>query len=180
MHLTGRLFLACVFSASAYDKFLRVPGEVQVVTSLHIPAPRTVLVLVGVFETLGALALVIGIYARQPSVLLALFMVVISLAVLRFWSPAGGGRSARPEVERLCRQRRHRRRPLLRHRVRPRSILLAASTCRHDWASSPGDHATGQCRQALPTYLGSTLSAQGHEVLGRSVNHIHRVDGSPT
>ena len=90
MHLTGRLFLACVFAASAYDKFLRAPGEVQVVTSLHIPAPRTVLVLVGVFETLGALALVIGIYARQASVLLALFMAVISLAVLRFWSPAGG------------------------------------------------------------------------------------------
>jgi putative oxidoreductase len=91
MHLTGRLFLACVFAASAYDKFLRVPGEVQVVTSLHIPAPRTVLVRVGVFETLGALALVIGIYARQASVLLALFMVVISLAVLRFF------------LKRLCR-----------------------------------------------------------------------------
>lgn len=55
--------------------------------NLHIPAPASAEVLVGVCEVIGALALVLGIYAQIASILLAIFMVGISFAVLTFWSP---------------------------------------------------------------------------------------------
>jgi putative oxidoreductase len=84
--LAGRLCLAVVFAASAATKFERQPSEIQVVSNLHIPAPATLLVLIGAFETIGGLALVVGIYSRVSSALLALFMITISFAVLGFWS----------------------------------------------------------------------------------------------
>ena len=84
--LAGRICLAVVFAASAYTKLEREPREVQVIANLHMPVPAMLLVLVGVFETAGALALVLGVYVQAASALLALFMIVISFFVLGFWS----------------------------------------------------------------------------------------------
>ena len=85
--LIGRCCLAAVFAISALSKFRRDPTEVKVLANLHIPAPVSAEVLVGVCEVIGALALVLGAYAQIASILLALFMIVVSLAVLTFWSP---------------------------------------------------------------------------------------------
>jgi putative oxidoreductase len=38
-------------------------------------------------RVIGALALVLGVYAQIASILLAIFMIVVSFAVLTFWSP---------------------------------------------------------------------------------------------
>jgi len=84
--LAGRVCLAVVFAASAYTKLERQSNEVQVIANLHMPVPATLLLLVGVFETAGVLALVLGVYSRAASALLALFMIVISFVVLGFWS----------------------------------------------------------------------------------------------
>jgi putative oxidoreductase len=85
--LIGRCCLAAVFAVSALSKFRRDPAEVKVLANLHIPAPASVEMLVGVCEVIGALALVLGAYAQIASILLALFMIVVSFAVLTFWSP---------------------------------------------------------------------------------------------
>jgi len=85
--LLGRCGLSVVFAASAISKFRTNPAEVKVLANLHIPAPTTVKLVVGVCEVIGVIALVFGIYARLASVLLAIFMVAISFAVLSFWSP---------------------------------------------------------------------------------------------
>jgi uncharacterized membrane protein YphA (DoxX/SURF4 family) len=85
--LIGRSFLAAVFGISALSKFRRDPAEIKVLANLHIPAPASAEVLVGVCEVIGALALVLGIYAQIASILLAIFMIGISFTVLTFWSP---------------------------------------------------------------------------------------------
>lgn len=85
--LVGRCCLAAVFAASASSKFRREPNEVKILANLHIPAPAKMEVLVGVCEAIGVVALVSGIYAQAASVLLAIFLIVISFAVLSFWSP---------------------------------------------------------------------------------------------
>ena len=85
--LIGRCCLAVVFGISALSKFRREPAEIKVLANLHIPAPASAEVLVGVCEVIGALALVLGIYAQIASILLAIFMVGISFAVPTFWSP---------------------------------------------------------------------------------------------
>jgi putative oxidoreductase len=85
--LIGRSCLAAVFGISALSKFRRDPAEIKVLANLHIPAPASAEVLVGVCEVIGALALVLGIYAQIASILLAIFMIAISFTVLTFWSP---------------------------------------------------------------------------------------------
>jgi putative oxidoreductase len=85
--LIGRFCLAAVFAISALSKFRQDPTEIKVLANLHIPAPASAEVLVGVLEVIGALALVLGIYAKIASILLAIFMIVVSFAVLTFWSP---------------------------------------------------------------------------------------------
>ena len=85
--LIGRCCLAVVFGISAISKFRREPAEIKVLANLHIPAPASVEVLVGVCEVIGALALVLGVYAQIAAILLVIFMVGISFAVLNFWSP---------------------------------------------------------------------------------------------
>jgi putative oxidoreductase len=69
--LIGRSCLAAVFGISALSKFRRDPAEIKMLANLHIPAPASAAVLVGVFEVIGALALVLGIYAQIASILLA-------------------------------------------------------------------------------------------------------------
>jgi putative oxidoreductase len=85
--LIGGFCLAAVFAISALSKFRRDPTEIKVLANLHIPAPASAEVLVGVCEVIGALALVLGVYAQIASILLAIFMIVVSFAVLTFWSP---------------------------------------------------------------------------------------------
>jgi putative oxidoreductase len=85
--IIGRFCLAVVFAISALSKFRRDPTEIKVLANLHIPAPASAEVLVGVCGVVGALALVLGIYAQIASILLAIFMIGISFAVLTFWSP---------------------------------------------------------------------------------------------
>jgi uncharacterized membrane protein YphA (DoxX/SURF4 family) len=82
--IAGELNQSC---RSPCCKFRREPAEIKVLANLHIPAPASAEVLVGVCEVIGALALVLGIYAQIASILLAIFMVGISFAVLTFWSP---------------------------------------------------------------------------------------------
>lgn len=84
--LVARCCLALVFAVSAVSKFRQASDEVAMLTDLRIPAPERVMGLIGVCESVGVLALVFGIYVQLVSVLLAIFLVVVTFAVLRFWS----------------------------------------------------------------------------------------------
>ena len=87
--LFGRVLVATMFFTSARDKFRLDAAEVQQVASLHLPAPAFFLVLTGVFEGAGGVALVLGVYARVAAGALALFIVFVSLVFVKFWSFEG-------------------------------------------------------------------------------------------
>lgn len=84
--LAGRVLLALMFIGSAIDKFRLNPVELQQIASLHLPSPKTIERLTGVFEVIAALALVLGIYARVAAVALALFVMFVSIMFVQFWS----------------------------------------------------------------------------------------------
>lgn len=84
--LLGRCFLALVFAVSASTKYRRSPDEIKILAGLHFPAPATAEVLVGICETIGVLSLVFGFYTRLASLLLCVFIIAISFAVLPFWT----------------------------------------------------------------------------------------------
>jgi putative oxidoreductase len=89
LFLLGRCALAVVFVFSAMTKLRLEPAEQKVLASLHIPAPALVEFSIGIFETLCVAALALGIYARIASVLLAIFLIGITLVVvLPFWLKA--------------------------------------------------------------------------------------------
>src|ERR1700688_3771877 len=81
--------MATMFFTSARDKFRFDATEVQQVASLHLPVPAFFLVLTGVFEGAGGVALVWGVYARVAAGALALFTTFVSLVFVRFWSFKG-------------------------------------------------------------------------------------------
>ena len=87
--LVARLLMATMFFTSARDKFRLDATEIQQVASLHLPVPAFFLVLTGVFEGPGGVALVLGVYARVAAGALALFTVFVSLVFVRFWSFVG-------------------------------------------------------------------------------------------
>jgi putative oxidoreductase len=92
--LIGRCLLSLVFAASAYDKFRAPPEELAMLRRLHLPFPRLVESGIGVFEVLGAISLISGIYARPMSLLLGLFLCFVTVVVMRFWSEQEPKRSA--------------------------------------------------------------------------------------
>ena len=87
--LVSRVLMATMFFTSARDKFRLDATEVQQVASLHLPVPAFFLVLTGIFEGAGGVALALGVYARLAAGALALFTVFVSLVFVRFWSFEG-------------------------------------------------------------------------------------------
>ncbi|MGY4819600.1 DoxX family protein [Pseudomonas chlororaphis subsp. piscium] len=87
--LAARCLLATLFVVSAFDKLRLDPDEMKQIESLHLPFPAVVEWLTGLFEILGAISLVFGIYARVTAVVLALFVAFVSLMFVRFWTVPG-------------------------------------------------------------------------------------------
>lgn len=87
--LVGRVLLALMFVVSAVDKFRLNQTETQQIASLNLPAPAFFLRLTGLFELLGVVSLIFGIYARVFAAALALFVGVVSLLFVNFWSFRG-------------------------------------------------------------------------------------------
>ena len=63
-------------------------------SSLRLPFPRLIERGIGVFETVGVMSLVLGVYAQLISLLLAAFMLVVTILFMHFWSEHGEKRSA--------------------------------------------------------------------------------------
>ena len=91
--LVARCLLSLIFAASAYDKFMAPPREIAMLASLHLPFPRLIERGIGVFEAVGVVWLVLGVYARPMALLLGLFMLVATFLFVRFWSEQGEARS---------------------------------------------------------------------------------------
>ena len=92
--LVARCPLSLVFAASACGKFRTLPWEIEMLSSLHLPFPRLIEHGVGAFEAVGVASLVLGAYARPMSLLLGVFMLVVTVLFVRFWSEGGEKRSA--------------------------------------------------------------------------------------
>jgi putative oxidoreductase len=92
--LVARCLLSLVFAASAYDKFRAPPEELAMLGRLRLPFPELVERGIGAFEVLGAISLISGLFARPMSLLLGLFLCIVTVVVVRFWSERDPKRSA--------------------------------------------------------------------------------------
>ena len=87
--LVGRCLIALMFVASARDKFRGDPQEIAMIRGLGLPAPESLEKLTGLFELVGAVMLAAGLGARLAALLLAGFLLFLTVAFLRYWSFSG-------------------------------------------------------------------------------------------
>lgn len=91
--LGARILMASVFFFSAWGKLRGDERDLQAIVGLHLPYPNLLTVTAGACEIIGALMLISGAGARIAALLLALFLLAVTFAFLRFWTlPQGDAR----------------------------------------------------------------------------------------
>ena len=77
--LTGRIFLAMIFLASAFGKITNFEGTTRYMASYGLGWTAFFCVMAIVVEILGGVSLVLGFYARWGALALLLYMVPVTL-----------------------------------------------------------------------------------------------------
>ena len=83
--VAGRVLMGAIFLIAGIRKLLVFAGTVGYLTKLGFPAPELFAVLAIVIEIGGSILLIIGWQTRWVAWLLALFVLIASLAAHRFW-----------------------------------------------------------------------------------------------
>jgi putative oxidoreductase len=86
--LAGRILIALIFLKSGVEKFIYYGPTLGYMTKAGLPFPQALLIISGVVEVGGALALIIGWRARSAALALVIWMVPVTLI---FHNPAAGG-----------------------------------------------------------------------------------------
>jgi len=82
----GRAFLGALFLVSGLFKIVGFAGVAGWMTSSGLPAAELLLVLTIAIEVIGGLLLVIGWQARRAALVLALFLVPVTVVFHGFWN----------------------------------------------------------------------------------------------
>ena len=84
----GRLLFSAIFIFSGVNHFAHVNQMVGYVQSAGLPAPRLAILGSGALILVCGLCVLLGIFTRVCSALLALFLVATALTIHRFWGLA--------------------------------------------------------------------------------------------
>lgn len=82
----GRVLLALMFVLSGFGKLTNVQATAGFIASGGLPAPAVLAVVVGAFETIGGVALILGYKVRWAGLALGLFTVLVSFIFHAYWS----------------------------------------------------------------------------------------------
>lgn len=86
--LAGRILLAAIFLISGLNKLSDFSGTATFMAGAGLPASEFLLVLTILIEAAGGLLIVLGLYTRQLSLILFLFMIPVTAV---FHNPWGAG-----------------------------------------------------------------------------------------
>ncbi len=82
----GRLLLALIFIMSAVGKLQGWQGTAEMMADRGLPAPDVLLSIAVGLELVGAVLVVLGLYARWGATVLLLFLVPVSVIMHNFWA----------------------------------------------------------------------------------------------
>ncbi|HSM85664.1 MAG TPA: DoxX family protein [Candidatus Limnocylindrales bacterium] len=85
----GRLLISILFILSGLGKLLHFSATAGMMASTGIPLARVALVLTLIIEIGGGLALLLGFQMRYAAVIMALFLVPVTLTFHNFWAYQG-------------------------------------------------------------------------------------------
>jgi len=84
--VVGRVLLALIFITSGFSKLAGLQATAGYIGSVGLPAPGVLAVLVGAFEVVAGIALVVGFKARWAALALGIFTLLASILFHAYWS----------------------------------------------------------------------------------------------
>ena len=87
--LLGRLLMSYIFLTSGLAKVFSWDGNIQYMSTRHLPAIPVLLALAAVIELGGTICLVTGYQARVASLVMFGYMIVLTIIFHNYWSLPG-------------------------------------------------------------------------------------------
>jgi len=87
--LIGRVLIAAIFLVSGVAKVTDFDGTVGHMRAAGLPATEALAAMAAVIELGCALALLLGVWARSAGLLLALYLIPVTLVFHAFWNHTG-------------------------------------------------------------------------------------------
>lgn len=84
--LIGRILYGGFFVISGINHFSKVDGMTGYAASKGLPYPKAAVILSGIWVILGGLGIILGIYVQLSIISLAVFLVIVTLTMHKFWS----------------------------------------------------------------------------------------------
>src|SRR5882724_8772565 len=84
--LIGRILYGGFFLYSGIGHFTKLQGMAGYAASRGVPFPKLGVMVSGLFIVLGGLGVMFGIYMEWALVLIAIFLLVVTFTMHRFWS----------------------------------------------------------------------------------------------
>ena len=86
----GRALLALLFLLSAFNKLQGWQGTVDMMAGKGLPVPDALLSISVGLELIGAVLVIVGLYARWGALSLLLFLLPVTFIMHNFWAVAEG------------------------------------------------------------------------------------------
>jgi putative oxidoreductase len=83
--ILGRFLLALIFVISGFGKIVHFADTATMMAGAGIPLAKVALVFTILIELGGGLLLITGFYVRYAALIMALFMVPVTLVFHKFW-----------------------------------------------------------------------------------------------
>ncbi|HVP37054.1 MAG TPA: DoxX family protein [Terriglobales bacterium] len=75
----ARILLCFVFIVAGIGKITNFAGSLQYMTAFHVPLAPVLLVIAILIEVLGGLSILLGFKARFSSIIMAIYLVIVTL-----------------------------------------------------------------------------------------------------
>lgn len=92
--LVARILLVILFVTSGWAKLSNYSGTVAYMSQIGVPYPPIATIVAIVIETIGSIALILGIWTRPLAILLAVFTLATAFLGHHFWTMEGAERYA--------------------------------------------------------------------------------------
>lgn len=85
----GRLLIVYIFATSGLAKMVDWSGNVQYMSTRHLPLIPVLLAIAMLIEILGSICLVTGLYARTAAFIMFLYLTAVTVLFHNYWAFSG-------------------------------------------------------------------------------------------
>ncbi|HEU5409376.1 MAG TPA: DoxX family protein [Candidatus Acidoferrales bacterium] len=85
----GRLLIVYIFATSGVAKMVDWSGNVQYMSTRHLPLIPVLLAIAMVIEIVGSICLVTGLYARTAAFIMFLYLTAVTVLFHNYWAFSG-------------------------------------------------------------------------------------------